>query len=172
MEQLTFNDVTELAEYMIDQVADKHFVTAALFFDDAKELMRSLLMYDDIEIGTIEISDFEYSGYTDEYYVSLLDDHTLSVEMAFKDNRYLATDAEVLLIDGDAKYEIVRRNDFSECFEIQIDDDADFAVDIDLKLDIDDDIDDLIRAYELLYDIKSGRIKCCVDREKLFRLLF
>lgn len=119
MEILKFSSISELAEYMIGRVADKEFIVATLFFDKATELIRCLLRYDDVHIGSVDISDFEYTGYLDEYYISLTDDYTLCVEPALVDNRYLRTDASLMLIDGDAKHSIVNVNSDSECVEIE-----------------------------------------------------
>lgn len=119
MEILKFSSISELAEYMISRVADKEFIVATLFFDKATELIRCLLRYDDVHIGSVDISDFEYTGYLDEYYISLTDDYTLCVEPALVDNGYLRTDASLMLIDGDAKHSIVNVNSDSECVEIE-----------------------------------------------------
>lgn len=119
MEMLTFSSISKLAEYMMNRVADKEFIVATLFFDKAIELMRCLIGYKEVQIGSIDISDFEYTGYLDEYYISLADDYTLCIEPASANNRYLRTDASLMLIDGDAKHSIVNANSDSECIEIE-----------------------------------------------------
>lgn len=119
MEMLTFSSISKLAEYMMNRVADKEFIVATLFFDKAIELMRCLIGYKEVQIGSIDISDFEYTGYLDEYYISLTDDYTLCIEPALANNRYLRTDASLMLIDGDAKHSIVNANSDSECIEIE-----------------------------------------------------
>lgn len=122
MEMLTFSSISKLAEYMMNRVADKEFIVATLFFDKAIELMRCLIGYKEIHIGSIDISDFEYTGYLDEYYISLTDDYTLCIEPALANNKYLRTDASLMLIDGDAKHSIVDTNCDSECIEIEFND--------------------------------------------------
>ena len=119
MEMLTFSSISKLAEYMMNRVADKEFIVATLFYDKAIELMRCLIGYKEVQIGSIDISDFEYTGYLDEYYISLTDDYTLCIEPALVNNRYLRTDASLMLIDGDAKHSIVNANSDSECIEIE-----------------------------------------------------
>ena len=44
MEHIAFAQIGDLAEYMINRVEDKEYIVAALFFDNAVELMRSLLL--------------------------------------------------------------------------------------------------------------------------------
>lgn len=154
MERIAFAQIADLAEYMINRVEDKMYVVATLFFYDAVELMRCLLLYDDVKIGTIDIADFEYDGYTDEFYVSLMDDYTLCVERALFDNKYIRTDAELLLLDGDAKYAIVEANDKSECIEIVIGDDDCEQPNC---ADTDDVIDRIFDSIKLVFDSENNK---------------
>ena len=123
MERIAFAQIADLSEYMINRVEDKEYIVAALFFDDAVELMKNLLLYEEVQVGSIDIADFEYDGYTGEYYVSLLGDYTLCVERALSSEKYLKTDAALILLDGDVKQAIVEANDESECIEISIGED-------------------------------------------------
>lgn len=154
MKKIHFNDAAELAEYMFNRVADYEYIAAALFFDDAKELMRELLMHDEVDIGILEISEFDYQGYSDEYYVFLDDEYTLSVEPAMRDDRYMTADPNLLLVHSDAKYGIVQANTRGQVVEVCFDmvapddygsdeDDFEFEIDIDSDIDIEIDEDDL-----------------------------
>lgn len=124
MERITFTGIPELAEYMIRRVEDKWCVVATLFFIDAVELMRNLLSYENVRIGSVYISDNNFDRYDGEYYVSLTDDYTLCVERALSDGKYLKTGDVLMLLDGDAKYAIVSENKDAECVEIAIGDDC------------------------------------------------
>lgn len=166
MERIAFAQIGDLAEYMINRVDDKEYIVATLFFDDAVELMRSLLLYDEVRIGTIEISDIEYDGYTGEYYVSLMDDYTLCVERALSDDKYLRTDAALLLLDGDVKYAIVEANDASECVEIAIGDDCGECV------DASEMIDRIFDAIKMVYDPENHTASFAFDGNTLYDLLF
>lgn len=169
MERIAFAQIGDLAEYMINRVEDKEYIVTALFFDDAVELMRSLLLYDEVQIGTIEIADFEYDGYTDEYYVSLMDDYTLCVERALSDEKYLRTDAALLLLDGDVKYAIVEANDESECIEIVIGDDDCEESDC---TNSDEMIDRIFDAIKLVFDPENHTTSFAFDGNALYDLLF
>lgn len=169
MEHIAFAQIGDLAEYMINRVEDKEYIVAALFFDDAVELMRSLLLYDEVRIGTIEIADFEYDGYTDEYYVSLMDDYTLCVERALSDEKYLRTDASLILLDGDVKYAIVEANDESECIEIVIGDDDCEEPDCTDPAEV---IDRIFGAIKLVFDPENHTASFAFDGNELYDLLF
>lgn len=169
MERIAFAQIGDLAEYMINRVEDKEYIVTALFFDDAVELMRSLLLYDGVRIGTIEIADSEYDGYTDEYYVSLMDDYTLCVERALSDEKYLRTDASLILLDGDVKYAIVEANDESECIEIVIGDDDCEEPDCTDSTEVTDRIFD---AIKLVFDPENHTASFTFDGNALYDLLF
>lgn len=119
MERIVFNEIENLGEYMIHRVHDKGYVVAALFFDEATELMRYMLKKC-MNVGAIEIAHPKFCGYDDVYYVSISDNFELCVEMALCDGKYLYTGAPLLLVDEYAKHAIVVRNDDSECIAIAI----------------------------------------------------
>lgn len=169
MKMMHFDNVADLAEYMINRVEDKEYIVAALFFDNAVELMRSLLLYDEVRIGTIDIADFEYDGYTDEYYVSLMDDYTLCVERALSDEKYLRTDSALLLLDGDVKYAIVEANDESDCIEIVIgEDDCEEPN----YTDSTEMIDSIFDTIKMVYDPEDHTASFVFDSNALYNLLF
>ena len=169
MEHIAFAQIGDLAEYMINRVEDKEYIVAALFFDNAVELMRNLLLYDEVRIGTIEISDIEYDGYVGEYYVSLMDDYTLCVERALSDDKYLRTDASLLLLDGDVKYAIVEANENSECIEIVIGDDDYEDYDCTNSAEV---IDRIFDAIKLVFDYENRATSFAFDDNALYDLLF
>lgn len=169
MERIAFAQIGDLAEYMINRVEDKGYVVATLFFDNAVELMRSLLLYEEVQVGTIDISDFEYDGYMDEYYVSLMDDYTLCIERALADDKYLRTDAAILLLDGNAKYAVAEANDESECVEIAIGEDEYGECDYDEATEM---VDRIFDAIKMVYDPENHTASFAFDRDTLYSLLF
>lgn len=121
MKSITFNDIKSLADYMIVQsIKHKLYIVATVFYDDAIKLIKHILKDDDIKISILDISPFNLNGYNREYYVSISEDYKFAVEPAFSEGRYLDTMADVMLIDGDARYNIVKKNKDSECVELII----------------------------------------------------
>lgn len=133
-----------LAERMFEDAIQDKNAYAVMFFDDAAELMRELLEFCDVSVGSIECSPSELNGYCKEYYVVLNEHRELYVEPAMnKDNqKYLRYEADTLYIDGDASASIIRQNmsDDCACYEIvwgaEEDDEYD---DYDDEYDEDDD---------------------------------
>lgn len=123
MKRLHFENMNALAEFMVCGVADKEHIVAALFFDEAKALVKALLQYENIEITAIDINESEFDGYCDEYYVSILENRELFVSKAMGDRGYLLTDADIMFISPNASYAIVIRNEDTEMIETYVGED-------------------------------------------------
>lgn len=93
---------------MVDKAQDGYYTVAVLFYEDAVELLRHMMLFDDITIASIEIKPETYDGYNKEYYVSLAEDMVLSVEPAYSNGQYLRAEADLTLIDGDASSSIIK----------------------------------------------------------------
>ena len=118
-----FDSHRDLADYMYEKAYDdENYVVSVLFYEDAIKLMRELVKKDDVKVVAVDVAPVEYNGYDKEYYVSLTDDMYLAVEPAYSETneRYLATDADILLIHGDANSRILGTIDFRRCKEIGI----------------------------------------------------
>lgn len=175
MKSLLFRDAASLAEYMVGNIKNRHYIVAALFFDEAQDLLRELLLYEDIEIGSIEIDSELFDGYCGEYYVSLTDENILSVEKAFYEDAYLTTEAELMLIDSDASSRILRTNSSSEFIEIEIDNTKFEEIDhkpIYTKSTYSELYDELFDTAELIYDDHGNMIGANVNAKALFNFLF
>lgn len=180
MDRLYVKDIRDLAQYMVHSVEHNCYVVATLFFEGAKELMRELLTEYELEIGFIDLTNFEYSGYEGEYYVSITDDGVLSVERAWSDGMYLLTDADLILIDGDASNAIVERNKGSEFVEICFGEDEFYEDDSEDECCCDccgcheskDDCYGLLGHGDPLYDENRNIIGVRIDVDDLFDYLF
>jgi hypothetical protein len=123
MERKFFDSCEDLCEYMIDQAQNGTYSVAVLFYDDAMWLIREFAKYDDIDIEALNIEPYDYNFYGKEYYVSLANDMVLSVEPAYVDGRYLSTEADIMLVDGDACSTILKYLPERKCREIYIGED-------------------------------------------------
>ena len=122
MKRDVFGTYEELSDYMIDKAQNGVYTVAVLFHDDAIELLRQFMRYDDTEVSILDIEPVDLDGYDKEYYVSIADDMMISVEPAYSDGKYLSTDADLTLIDGDASSAIIVNLPDSKCREIYIGD--------------------------------------------------
>ena len=117
MKKLVVNDIYDFRDKIYDYANSGKTVYVALFFDAATALMRALLERSNVSVGYIDLDD-DGCGYQKEYYVILDDTLTLSVERAWQDDDggcYLGFAADMLLIDGDASYSIVKAVENSNC---------------------------------------------------------
>ena len=124
MDRLYFDDYIDMAEYMYDEATDDIYIVAVLYYEDAIQLLRELLSFDDVEISALDIEPSFYNGYDREYYVSLDEYKTLSVEPAYVNDNYLNTDADVLLLGGDVHANAMAGTPVENCYEILVDEDC------------------------------------------------
>lgn len=141
MKTLSFNTCKALASYMVKEARNGKYVVATLFYNEAMQLTKELFMYDDIDMHSICIESEEYAGYDKEYYISLADDMVACVEQAYRDDRYLYTDADMVLLDGNANSDILNYATDGKCYEIHIG-------------DIDDENDSFDYVYDYVVDLK------------------
>lgn len=124
-----FEDYEELADYMVDAVQDEeeYYITAALFYEDAANLAKELLRFENVDIEFFEIEPPEYNNYAREYYVTIDNNLGLSVEKAYNSDKdiYLQTDPGMLLLESSVSSAILKRLDKSiDCREIYIGEDS------------------------------------------------
>lgn len=130
MESLDFINYEHLAEYIYELVDDKYRnVYTVLFYEDAKELLKELLLFDDADITDIDLHDSCHDGYDKEYYVYFNNEHEVGVEIAYHEadeyhnqpKYYTFGDEEtVALIDHRANSAVIKAAADADCFEIEI----------------------------------------------------
>lgn len=182
MKKLTLNDISDLAEYMLDKVDNGLNVTSTLFYDDASALTRELMLYDNVQIGYLEITSSEYNNYDKEYYVTLSEDKVLSVEPAWKNDVYLYAEPDLMIIDGDASHKIIEKMPVGACRELCLGVEED-CVDEGCnecccdcsdcaKSSCCDTLDQLMDGAKIIYDSDKKVIGFSVNAERLFKYLF
>ena len=114
MNRIYFGDIKHLAAYMLDNAEKNKSVMAVLFYDKAKELLRELAKYDDIDIHSVYLEPEEWSGYSKEYYITLSGYFGLElyVEQGYdsKKERYLNYESDFVVLSGDASSQVARMN--------------------------------------------------------------
>lgn len=174
MRKQYFKNCEELSNYMVDKALHGYYTVAVLFYDNAIDLLRELMRYDDINLESIDIQPVEYKGYDKEYYVSIADDMIVSVEPAFVDGRYLNAEADLTLINGDASSTIIKDISENKCREIYIgifdgEENYDCKSEYDYKAD---ELDNIFKNAELVKDKNNNINKIKVDAISLFKYLF
>lgn len=122
MYEKRYFDMSELAFDILREAYSEKTATAALFYEDAKELVQELIRYDeDLEIENIsDLGSTAMNGYDKEYYVTVTDDGKLFVEQACMDGVYLRTDSDSMFVDEEASSKIVIDRDFDLCVACEI----------------------------------------------------
>lgn len=128
MTVLQIRQIETLAEYMIAGARNGKYIVSVLFYYEAIDLMRELMRYKEIVPVSFEITEPECKGYDGEYYVSLYgydneydDSIYLSVEPVFHKGKMLKAEAEVTLIDGDARSSILKDIPDGSCLQLDFD---------------------------------------------------
>lgn len=123
MERMNFDTYEELTEYMTSVSSEGYSIVAVMSFSGVTELLRELLMIDDIDIGFIEMVDTTSLGYEEEYYVGLDDEMTLSVaNTKNQDGEYRDIPADIALFDGDVNSKTINHVRCSITYEIEVTD--------------------------------------------------
>ena len=174
MDRMIFNTYNELAEYILTKASDGYNITSTLFVGDAMELLRTLIQYEEIDIGEINISQPEYNGYNKEYYISLSNDMILNVQAAQVDNGYIFAEPDIMLIHGDASSSIIKTMNLDDCIEIYIRDSVsgDDIYNEDYNYNENDVLDTLFDNAELIKDSTGEPIGISIDIVKLFENIF
>lgn len=128
MNTIKFNDYDAFAMRMVNDAMNGKWTTAVLFFDDAAELVKSIIRAEnDVVIDGINLNSEMSTGYDREYLVSFDENFVLSVEPLWhEDNEYhkagyLIFDADVCYVDGDAHNAAIECVDRDACYEVFID---------------------------------------------------
>lgn len=131
MDRIFFYDIAELGNFMHESAEDESLtVSSVMLYDKAVELIRWLMTYDDITVGSINIENEDYNGYKKEFYITLDSDLILDVTPAYKFKTekssagYTDIDADLILYDGDANSRIAIQSECLNKFEIVFDEEC------------------------------------------------
>ena len=131
MEQVFLNSPEDLADMMYEDASDGKTVYAVLFYEQAIDLMKSILDYGDVDLCDIEIAPGDVNGYYHEYYVVVDSEMVMHVQPAWHERNeyscegYYDFDADIVYIDGEASSSILRSQDMNNCYKIVWEEDDD-----------------------------------------------
>ncbi len=129
MQKYYIEDCFDIADAMHNEIENnkKEEVIFVGFYEDAIEVIKELLMFEDVMPHSIKIHAEDWDGYDKEYYVTLDENLEVYVEPAFTKihNRYLYGRADVLFIMGDCNSSIIHAIECDKVFEVTFDDEED-----------------------------------------------
>ena len=129
MERRKFNDYAELSNHMYRLASEEsQVVTAVLLCDEAVNLIKWLMLYDDVTVGSINIEKEDYHGYDKEFYITLDTDLILDVVPAYQPptdktvEGYTTPESDIMLYGGDTSSKLATQNTYGNKYEIIIED--------------------------------------------------
>jgi len=126
MNKIYFNDMFDLANFMVENADDDKNVCAVFHYNEATQLLRELiLLADDYAIHGLELEPVEWNDYDKEYYISLNKICGISVERVFKLDKCLGVHADIMLLSPDASSKIITcpTSEVDMMFEVSFDSD-------------------------------------------------
>lgn len=148
--QLSFATHADLADAMVSLADEGKVIYAAMFYDDARALLKELAYFDEVTFGNLDIEDPQWGGYQREYYVYIDEEYKVGVEHAWREKEddkrgiYLGAEGCIVLVHSDANSRIIEAMKGSDCTEFDIDAEAecDGCCETCAMFDDDDDDDD------------------------------
>ena len=128
MKRFIVDDLFDVAEAMYEEIVEKkkEEVMFIGYYEDAIEVIKYLVVFDDVMPHALEIHDEEWDGYDKEYYVTLDENLELWVEPAIgvKGN-YLMGFSDTVFLAGDCSSSIINAIGSDEFVEIAYFDEED-----------------------------------------------
>lgn len=128
MKRIVFEDVHELSVEMLhDAINFSDCVSAVCHYEIATTLLSELIQ-SEVPIGQIDISDYEWSGYTKEYVISLMDGRVYcspaygTKKDGYSHDTYLETYADVMYVHQDCNSRVLKYIDCDKIFEFAVGD--------------------------------------------------
>lgn len=168
MEKLVFNDISNLANLMID--IDKKDVSVSVLakYDISKQLLAELCKCG-ASILSLSIHDIGYDGYDREFEISILNNEIICSEVYDEeDHRYFECGADITLIHEDCNSRLISKVESEKVYEFELfcngdcehcdhDDNDDFFT---------DELIDLWENNDVCDDDYGDDYKCCDEDDE------
>lgn len=126
MDRIKIEHISEIADIMYDIVSVKNAETMFVGkYEDAADVIKYLLKYDDTLISNITINDFDVYGYDREYYISLDTEKMVWCEKAYcEENKdYLITESCLTLVADDCNSAVLKKIISNNILEVSFEND-------------------------------------------------
>ena len=155
MKTITYKNMNEFANDMVNYSKRGKDVTAVMFWKEASMLIKELMKIDNTIPGWIEIEEPEFNNYDLEYYISILPFETSAeggmsiyaekayqtgLGMSGKNEGYLFTETDSAYIHGDVNSAILSQIDATRMYELEFEEDSDRGWDMTISLQKGEDI--------------------------------
>ena len=136
---IKFEYIEELVDYIIDEVENDEdtFVTVIAKFDEAKEILKEIMTYDDVNFESLQIESPIMDNYFDEFVLSLwMNDGVLEIgceKLKNEDGEYINPCGDVVFLFDDCSSKIIPLCDGSDLYFVNIEDECDCDEDCDYE---------------------------------------
>lgn len=149
MQVKNFDEFSKFADEIILNMNNvKNNITIVAYYEDAVEILRELIKTDKVDIYSIDIHDYYWDNYDNEYYITVSkseDGYILYCEKAYnvKKDIYLYSETNILYIASDCNSRILQRINSDVAYEVRFCDD-----------DEEDDFDKMVKTMMNVEEIK------------------
>ena len=136
---IDFEYIEEFVDYVVNEVENDEdkFVTVIAKFDEAKEILKELMTYDDVNFESLQIESPIMDNYFDEFVLSLwINDGVLEIgceKLKNEDGEYTNSCGDVVFLFDDCSSKLIPLCDGSELYFVNICDECDCDEECDCK---------------------------------------
>lgn len=140
---INFEYIEEFVDYVIDEVENDEdsFVTVIAKFDEAKEILKNAMAYDDVNFESLQIESPIMDNYCDEFVLSFwMNDDVLEIgceKLKNEEGNYVNPCGDVVFLFDDCSSKIIPLCEGSKLYFVNIEDgcDCDEACDYECSCD-------------------------------------
>lgn len=128
---INFEYIEEFVDYVINEVENDEdaFVTVIAKFDEAKEILKNLMLYEDVDFDFLEIEDPIMDNYYDEFVIFLwMNDGVLEIgceKLKDDEGDYINPSGDIVFMFDNCSSKIIPLCEGSDLYFVNIEDDCD-----------------------------------------------
>lgn len=128
MDRIVIENLEELGELMMDDINNgATCVSFVGLYDDATEVIKTLLCYDITNAYHIEIEPEDWDGYNKEWLVTLDSDYNVWCEKLCRESGYITFEGNVAYIADDCNSICLKKADCEVMYEVGYDDEEEYG---------------------------------------------
>lgn len=162
---ISFEYIEELVDYVIDDVENDgdNFVTVIAKFDEAKEILKNAMTYDDVNFESLQIESPIMDNYYDEFAISFwMNDGVLEIgceKLKNAEGEYIYPCGDVVFLFDDCSSKIIPLCEGSKLYFVSIEDECDCDEECDCECSKDED-----GGFSI-------RVKCNLDADEAMEII-
>ena len=131
--------IEELVDYVINEVEndDDNFVTVIAKFDEAKEILKNAMTYDDVNFESLQIESPIMDNYCDEFILSFWMNHgVLEIgceKLKNAEGEYTNPCGDIVFLFNDCSSKIIPSCEGSRLYFVEIEDESDYDEECDCE---------------------------------------